>query len=763
MDRIKARRTTPLLAILLAISTTFAGNAQTPDADTSTKQPNLPQQIPTNGSPQAATPTRSAPPRVGLVLGGGGALGLTELGVLRWLEENHIPVDVIAGTSMGCMMSAFYATGHTPDEIDKFTSDVVFNKVFRISADYRALNFRRREDERRIPGSINVGLKNGVSLRSGVLTDTDLVAFLNETYLPYGGDRNFNSLPIPLRCVATDIRKGELHVFRDGAITDAVRASISIPAVFPPYVRGEHVYVDGAILENLPTETMIAEFHPDAIIAVSIPLGQESSVDRASIFGVLTRSFSVASWANEQRSRKLANVVIEPDVAGYTTSDYEKAHELRDHGYASAEKMRAELLKYRVSDAEWQHYLAERARRIPPAPGVIRNVAVSGPRKGGLLEEQIQHEANALKGQPLTAEAVNKELGLIRSDGRFNANYTVGDPAAPEGASVNINVRDKVTGPPFLQLGVNLLAQTGQGARATLDANVIHQDFGGYGSELRGHISLGFTNSIEAEYFRKLSPKGYFTEPRFEFTRRPVYMYDLNQKRLAERLQQRTGGGIDIGQTRGVSREVRFGYEAWSQRWVTTTGSDGQPDFSGGQQIVRGLYRVDLQDRALVPRHGFRSEVYAGYMFKTVRSENAPRLRADLSYFFPFKGNVIMVGGEGGTMFNRNVADPFRFELGGPMRLSASLIGEYRGTDYFVARPTYMRRLFALPQPLGQSIYAFASYNIGQMRSPTTSTVKRQDVYFGGLAETPLGVISIGPAFGSDGHRKFVFTLGRFF
>lgn len=756
MQTIQAR----LLAGILALAAPFSLLAQTPDAD-APKQTNPPQQIPTNGSPRGTSPTRSAPPKVGLVLGGGGALGLTELGVLRWLEENHIPVDVIAGTSMGCMMSAFYATGHSPDAIDKLTSDVVFNRVFRIAPDYRSLNFRRREDERRIPGSIHVGLKHGISLRAGVLTDTDLVAFLNETYLAYGGDRDFNSLPIALRCVATDIRRGELHVFRDGSITDAVRASVSIPAVFPPFVRGDHVYVDGAILENLPTETMIAEFHPDAIIAVSIPLGKETSVDKTSIFGVLTRSFSVASWANEQRSRKLADVVIEPDTGGYTANDYDKSHELRDIGYASAEKMRAELLKYRVNDAEWEHYRQERARRIPPEPGVIRNVAVSGPKPG--LQQQIQHEADALKGQPLKADVINKELGHIRSDGRFMANYSVGDPAAPEGASVHIDVADKPTGPPFLQLGVNLLAQTGQGARATLDANYIHQDLGGYGSEFRSHVSLGFTNSVEAEYFRKLSPKGYFAEPRIEFTRRPIYQYDLSQKRIAERLHQTTGGGFDIGQTRGVSREVRFGYESYIHRWTTTTGTDGQPDFSGGQQIVRGLYRVDLQDRALVPRRGFRSTVYAGYMFKTVRSENAPRLYADLSYFLPVKGNVFMIGGEGGTMFNRKVADPFRFELGGPLRLSASLIGEYRGTDYFVARPMYMRRLFALPQPLGQSIYAMAAYNIGQMRSPTTQTVTRQDIYFGGLAETPLGVISIGPAFGSDGHRKFVFTLGRFF
>lgn len=719
------------------------------------------QPLPANGPATGTLPSRSGPPRLALVLGGGGALGLTEIGVLRWLEENHIPVDVIGGTSMGCMLSAFYATGHTPDEIDKYTDAVVFNRVFRISVDYRSLNFRRRQDERRIPGSINVGLKHGISLRSGVLADTDLNGFLNETYLRYGGSRNFDSLPVPLRCVATDIGKGELHIFRDGSIADAVRASISLPGVFPPFIQDDHVYVDGAILENLPTETIRDEFHPDAIIAVSIPLGKESDSEKASIFGVLTRSFSVASWANEQRSRKLADVVIEPNTDGYTSGDYSKARELGKLGYEAAEKQRAALLKYRVSDAAWNRYVDRRNALIPPEPGMIRHVAVTEAKPH--LQQSIEKDARQIEGQPLTADVINKKLEEIRSDGRFIASYSVGDPADPKGASVKIKVQDKATGPPFLQLGLNLLAQTSQGARATVDGNYIHQDIGGYGSEVRGRFSVGFSNELELEYFRKLSSKGYFVAPRLEIHRVPVYMYDNAQARIAERLHQAYGGAIDFGQTRGVSREVRIGWKELYHHWTTTTGTDGQPDFSGSAQLIRGLYRVDMQDRALVPRHGFRADVNLGYLYQAPRSQNAPRMTANLSYFFPWGGNVFMVGGEGGTMFNRNIADPFRFELGGPSRLSASLVGEYRGTDYWLFKPMYMRRIMHLPQPLGQSIYAMATYNVGEMRSPTSSNIRRQDVFFGLLAETPLGVLSVGPAIGTDNHRKFVFTLGRFF
>ena len=114
-------------------------------------------------------------------------------------------------------------------------------------------------------------------------------------------------------------------------------------------------------------------------------------------------------------------------------------------------------------------------------------------------------------------------------------------------------------------------------------------------------------------------------------------------------------------------------------------------------------------------------------------------------------------------MFNRNVAQPFRSTLGGPLRLSASAIDEYRGTDYFLLEPALLRRIAQLPQPLGQSIYIGAGIEVGQMRAPDARTLTRADAYFGIVAETPLGVITLAPAIGTNGERKFIFTLGKVF
>jgi NTE family protein len=167
-------------------------------------------------------------------------------------------------------------------------------------------------------------------------------------------------------------------------------------------------------------------------------------------------------------------------------------------------------------------------------------------------------------------------------------------------------------------------------------------------------------------------------------------------------------------------------------------------------------------------------------MFSAVGSPNAPELSAQASFAHRFglhkaqptadghkdpnRGHeVLVLAGEGGTLFDRNVAQPFRFTLGGPLRLSASAIDQYRGTDYFLIEPALLRRIAQLPAPLGQSIYVGLGAEAAQIHAPGAPVINRQDAYFGLVAETPLGVITLAPAIGSNGERKLVFTLGKLF
>lgn len=819
--------------------------------------------------PAPAPPRFVQRPRIGLALGGGGALGLTEIGVLKWFEDHHIPVDEIAGTSMGCLISSLYATGYTPSQMGLVVNDRVFRSVFTFSGSYASRSFRRREESRELPNAVTVGLKNGVSFRNAVLVDQGLNAFLDREFLRYDDRTDFNTLPIPLRCVATDLNDAVPVVFSRGSIPDAVRASVSIPGIFPPFEMNGHEYVDGVVLENLPTPAL-RTMQPDVVLAVSLPLAPVGKGDLGSILGVFGRAFAVATEAHETEDRKLADLVIVPDIKGYNVTDYAKSVDLTARGYQAAENNRDTLLKYALSDSAWTAYLGHRTSlmRGPAAP--VLRVRVTAPDRSSTIA--VQRLFAPLVNQPVDTAKIEALLDQVRSDGSYDADYTVGyesaqqfstnssanlpgtidvavtttapesshsatptpapgapipnpasapvpqkpSPATAEpivaarpGAAaiaatqeataeslaeipnrpiILVSVTRRKTGPPFLLIGANLEAQTSGFTRATVQGILLDQDLGGYGSELRSRIVLGYRTELSSEYFRPLNPLDrehtFFLMPHAGFERAPFPVYNNRDNHLADRQFQQLAFGGDVGWTNQRTQQLRAGYEFSQLHWLTTSGSDGQPDFSGQAQRVRLKYEFDTEDRALVPQYGVRLTAEAGYLFSTVGSENSPNVSGQASFAHRFglhrlpteadakaaarrdpnRGHeVFVLAGEGGSMFNRNVAAPFRYTLGGPLRLSASAIDQYRGTDYWLVEPALLRRIAQLPQPLGHAIYLGIGVEAGQVYAPGAPRISRQDAYFGLVAETPLGVITLAPAIGSNGERKLVFTLGKLF
>jgi NTE family protein len=781
-----------------------AGNSSTqkptpPASDQAgdSKIPAAPPSVPPAIAPAPPPAKPVGRPSIGLALGGGSAPAMSEIGVLQWFEEHHIPVDMIAGTSMGCMVSALYSTGTTVDQLKTVMNDEVFNSVFRFQSAYTSRSFRRREDSRDLPNALTIGLRHGVSLRNSLLTDQGLNDFLDRQFLRYEdpagpSDRtDFNSLPIPLRCLATDLTDAKTVTFARGSLADAVRASISLPGVYRPVSMNGHEFVDGGVLENLPTQTIQA-MHADVILAVSLPLEPAAHGSLDSLVGVLARSFSVAIEADERRSRALANVVIMPDVSGFGTTDYLKSPELEKRGYAAAEAHKDELLRYAVSDAEWQQYVTARAerRRGPLGPLLHLRITYKGANEGDReqvnpndsLTRAVRRRFEPLLGHPVDTVAIDKMLNEIRADGRYDADYSVAFDS-PEAAEANrpsilVTLADKQTGPPFLLAGANVEGQTAGVTRATIEGILLNQDLGGYGSELRSHIKLGFLTEVSSEYYRTLPnlpglPSGnLFLAPRAGILREPFYLYQ-NQKRLDERQLQNAGGGLDLGWGNHSTAELRVGWEMNSTRWQTLVGPDstdstltaaqGGPNLTGSMQRARVQFTYDNEDRALVPQFGLHSVTRIGYLYDALGSPDAPEFTTSNTYAHQIGNNLFLMGAQAGTLLNRNVAEPFRFTLGGPFRLSASAIDEYRGTDYFLLSPSFLRRIASLPAPLGQSLYVALIYEAGQMYAPHTMTITRQDALFGIVAETPLGVITLAPSIGDSGHRKFVSTLGRAF
>src|ERR1700755_212928 len=193
-------------------------------------------------------------PKVGLVLEGGGALGLAHIGVIQWLEEHRIPVSYVAGTSMGALVGGVYATGRSAAEVREVVQGIDWDAVLRGQTPYDDLTFRRKEDARDFPSTLEFGWHKGLQFPAGFNSGQQVSLILDRVALPYSEVPSFNDLPIPFACVATDLRSGKPHVFRSGSLGLALRSTMSLPGLFTPVRSGDHIYADGGLLQDIPID-----------------------------------------------------------------------------------------------------------------------------------------------------------------------------------------------------------------------------------------------------------------------------------------------------------------------------------------------------------------------------------------------------------------------------------------------------------------------------------------------------------------------------
>jgi len=309
--------------------------------------------------------------KIGLVLSGGGARGFAHVGVLKVLEENKIPVDYVAGASMGGLVGALYATGRTPDEMERIIETLDWDTLLRGRTTFEALSYRRKEDRRNLPGAITLGGKGAkLNLPGSLNPGHEIGLALDRLMFSYGDKTDFDALPIPFRVVATDLVNAETVVLKNGSLAQSLRATMAIPGVFAPVELNGKILADGGILNNIPTD-VAKEMGADIIIVVNIEtqLGDRAALQ--DLVGILGQTFYVATIENSRRSLRQADFIIAPDLENYTTFDFTKGEKIVELGYAGAQAKISLLKSLALDDAEWNRHLAERRAKIRPDIQVV--------------------------------------------------------------------------------------------------------------------------------------------------------------------------------------------------------------------------------------------------------------------------------------------------------------------------------------------------------------------------------------------------------
>ena len=299
---------------------------------------------------------RASRPKVGIVLGGGGAKGASHIGVLKYIEEIGIPVDYVAGTSMGSILGGLYAMGYSPDEMTRLISNIDWGEYIGNKLDRSIMSYESRERNStsllNVPFSLESLFDNNPNTKfinswpSAFVNNSSLVNLFNDLCVGYQEEMNFNDMPIPFACVATNIVTGDEVVLRHGSVPTAMRASMAIPGVFSPVTIGDMVLVDGGLVNNFPAD-VLKKMGADIIIGVEVTNEKKiTKEDIQSLPQLLGRLVTNSTSGKREENRELCNVRIVPDISGFGMLSFtpEAIDTLVGRGYKKAAEYHDQLL-----------------------------------------------------------------------------------------------------------------------------------------------------------------------------------------------------------------------------------------------------------------------------------------------------------------------------------------------------------------------------------------------------------------------------------
>ncbi|HYE86669.1 MAG TPA: patatin-like phospholipase family protein [Vicinamibacterales bacterium] len=717
----------------------------------------------------AAQPPAPPRPRVALALGGGSARGLAHVGVLKWLEEHRVPVDAIAGTSMGGLIGGAYAAGMSPAEIETLVSGIDWDAMFGASS-FRFDHVRRKRDLRDYTSRLEFGLKHGIAGPPALNPGQQVGLLLSRIAAAYSDLQSFDDLPTPFRCVAVDIRTARPVVLRDGPLARGLRATIAMPLTFPPVVVDDQILVDGGVLNNLPADVARA-MGAGVVIAVNVAdLGRKSAIDYT-LLGLVAESMDAMIRAASAANLASADVGITVPLDGFLATDFHRTPELIAAGYHAAEASRDKLLPLALDDARWTRWKnarRDRTRTRLPAAAFVR-VEGAGPVDAARIERRL----SALRGKHVDIDAIERSVNELGGLDRFE---TVTWSVASEGAQQGVVFKalEKSNGPPFLFLGVTLENTTSNEFRFGVGARFLAFDVLGSGTEFRVNGALGSEPGVGASWHRPLGSSPLFIEPVADARTRRVSIIE-DGRIAAEYGRRRIGTGVDVGLNPGRLSEVRFGARAGRTDANVRLGDARLPDISGADASLGASWTYDGQDDPLLPSRGAHVLASATHILRAPdieggaddrAGENVTMAEVTATWFRSLTRDrtrrLFAFGGAGRTFDGRPLVID-QFELGGPARMTAFGIGAARGDHYTYAGAGYLHRLFRLPDFLGRSVFAGGWAESGSAFTRGRDADLTVHASAAVIADTLVGPIFAGASAGIRGESRFFIGIGRIF
>ncbi|MGB5989578.1 MAG: patatin-like phospholipase family protein [Marinifilaceae bacterium] len=294
-------------------------------------------------------------PKIGLVLSGGGARGFAHVGVIRVLEENNIPIDYIAGTSIGAIVGGLYAMGYSVDDIEDVIRNQDWNVVLSDKVDRKYIPLYDRDEHDRYAFSLPIN-KDGVSLPQGVIVGHNVMKVFSRFTRPYSGLQDFSKFPIPFACVAANIVNGKEVVMKSGDVSMAIRSSMAIPTIFTPVESGDKLLVDGGMVNNLPVD-VVKEMGADIVIAVDLQQKNKTKEELTEMYAIFNQGLSYLGLPKYYENLKSVDYYIKPKLSDYSIADFSSADSLITRGYRAAKLIESRLDSLSKSLGKYKRFI----------------------------------------------------------------------------------------------------------------------------------------------------------------------------------------------------------------------------------------------------------------------------------------------------------------------------------------------------------------------------------------------------------------------
>jgi NTE family protein len=720
----------------------------------------------------APTPGIHHRPRIGLVLSGGGARGTAHIGVLKVLEQMRVPVDAIAGTSMGAVVGGLYATGLSARDIEKIMTSINWQDAFRDRPPREDLDLRRKEEDETFLVKYHIGVRDGhIVVPRGLIEGQKLTETLRRLTLPVARINNFDDLPTPFRAVATDLESGDSVVMASGDLTSAMRASLSAPGVFAPVEREGRLLVDGGIADNLPVDIARA-MGVDVLIVVDVgsPLLPRKQLTSAPVISNQMLAILINRNAQAQLATLTAkDVLIRPALGDASAFDFGSVARVIGAGEKAARASAAELAALAVSEQDMQVYTLHReAQRIPPPR--IDFVTVE---KGSEPYAAAAHTLfGDLVGKRLDPDAVARRVTALYGRGALDTlDYRV--IGEPDHYGLAIDARPSSQGPNYLRFGLALQDDFQGNSTYTAALRFVMSDITRNAGEWVTDLSVGATSGISSELFLPLAQySGWFVMPHISDLARDLYVYQ-QQTQVAKYRLHNFDYGMDFGRQFGNWGEIRVGAQQEQGHYVLAVGDPTDPNlpvqsftpYNLRDYFVRLTY--DRLDDINFPRRGQQAVVqWDAYRNASGIVQSADQVTASYIGAYSWGRDTLAFSAAGGTTLQSHVTDlNLQFPLGGFLNLSALRADSLLGPNYGIARALLYRQIgrggpgyFDLPTYLGMSL---EMGNVWQSRSEASfgNTQRDASVWLG--LDTFIGPIYIATGFDTHGNQQFYLFLGR--